>query len=55
LKKFDSISINGVGGRDKAEFLAAAIMNIGLDQEHLSIVLEDVFSGFGHRYMSLEL
>jgi hypothetical protein len=56
LKKFDS-SIDGVGGDDKADFFkldSGAIIDIGLDQEHLSIVLEAVFSGFGHRYMSME-
>ena len=56
MKKFDS-SIDGVGGDDKAEFFkldSGAIIDVGLDQKPLSIVLEDVFSGFGHRYMSME-
>lgn len=55
MNKFDS-SIGGVGGRDKAEFFrldSAAIMEIGIEQEPLSMVLEDIFSGFGHRYRSL--
>jgi hypothetical protein len=56
LKKFDS-SIGGVGGGDKAEFLggdSASIMRLGLEQEPLSMVLEDIFTGFGHRYLSTE-
>jgi hypothetical protein len=55
LKKFD-FSIGGVGGLDKAAFLrsdSASVMEINLQQEPLSIVLEDIFSGFGHRYRSL--
>lgn len=55
LQKFDS-SYAGVAGGDKAELFrldSAAIMDVGLYQEPLSTVLEDIYSGFGHRYGSL--
>jgi len=53
LRKFDSI----FGGDDKAEFFKmdmVAIESIGLKQEPLSAVLEAIYTGFGHRYGSLE-
>ncbi|KAF8970554.1 hypothetical protein BDZ97DRAFT_1652449 [Flammula alnicola] len=54
LKKFDS-TLNGVGGDDKADLLTmsmATVSRIGLEQEPFSAVLRDIYSGFGHRYMS---
>ncbi|KAF8967433.1 hypothetical protein BDZ97DRAFT_1697573 [Flammula alnicola] len=55
LKKFDS-TLAGVGGDDKAAKFredSSAITHIDLEQKPFSEVLENIYSGFGHRYGSL--
>jgi len=53
LKGFDSI----YGGVHKEALLRqdmSAIVHLGLDQRPFSAVLETIYSGFGHRYGSME-